>query len=660
MLAGPGSTDPAGVKTNAANNIAQAFADVAAAGIAGKAEFVSRGGTSGQSMQEHAIWALVAAGNLEPAGLVLCTLNAASGGGETPVAASVGIANGGLCPNNGAPPSSKQVPSWYASTGLAQGAAVLAANNCAGYPSGANSCYVFTDSGTFDYLLSGTDTAGTIANLGLLTQNNAATAPGGTAALDSVFHAYILNPTKPGQTVNLTAAQFFVNLITSAPIQSAIGDYLAGSFGGNPYIAGASPVITTKALPATLTASAPLSISGTVTNAQPGYPAPSGVIVSLRRVFGDQSFVVASAKTSSTGAFKITTPLVTKGSYELTTPQFSQVEAPALTPAFGDILAPAATESSYIGVRGAITSQSATSLGGGALITGAVAPASGHLSGKVTVYARRIGVKGANYRKVAATRLASGDGSFAAIADLPAGRWQIETYFADPGTLVTSAGTKATVTVSAAAKPLIAGRGVSVSKSGRVTARVALYPKPVKGATVRLLAVKLSGAGKAASQVLDTVKPSRATRLITLQGTLKGSGHWAVLESYTVPEGRNRLDARAEPRDGPGHHQEEVVSGRQAGLPPPCSDCASGTGGRHRPVAARRDTSDTSDPPTWVLCRLFPGAGLGRHGSGRGGLDVSEVPGLGRPAHGCTRPRGCSMPITGQPIWTARSILRVN
>lgn len=536
VFAGPGATDPAGVKTNAANNIAQAFSDVAAAGIAGKAEFVSRGGTSGQSMQEHAIWALVASSDLEPAGLVLCTLNAASGGGDTPVAASVGIANGGLCPNNGAPPSSKQVPSWYASTGLAQGAVVLAANNCAGYPSGPNTCYVFTDSGTFDYLLSGTDTAGTIANLGLLTQNNAKTAPGGPAALDSVFHAYILNPSAHGQSVNLTAAQFFVNLITSAPIQSAIGDYLAGSFGGNPYIAGASPVIDAKALPATFAASAPLSIRGRVTNAQPGYPPPSGVVVSLRRVSGDQSFVVASARTSATGAFRITAPLVTKGAYVLTTPQFSQVELPALTPPFGDVLAPAATDSSYIGVRGAITSQSATSLGGAALLTGTVAPASGHLSGRVTVYARRIGVKGATYRRVAVTKLASGDGSFAAIADLPPGRWQLETYFADPGTLVTSAGTKTTVTVSAAPKPLISGRGVSVGRSGHVTARVALYPKPAKGATVRLLAVKLSGAGRAVSQVLATVKPSRATRLVTLQGTLTGSGHWAILESYAVPK----------------------------------------------------------------------------------------------------------------------------
>jgi tungstate transport system substrate-binding protein len=536
VLAGPGATDPAGVKANATNNIAQAFADVATAGIAGKAEFVSRGGTSGQSIEEHAIWGLVAAGNLEPTGLVLCTVSAANGGGDAPIAASAGVANGAPCPSGGAVPSSKQLPSWYAVAGSNQGATVLAANNCSGYPSGAGSCYVFTDSGTFDYLISGTDSAGTISNLGILTQDNAATAPGGAGALVNNFHAYIINPTKPGESVNLPAAQFFVNLITSAGIQSAIGEYLAGSFGGNPYTAAAAPVITTKPLPEKLTASGPLTITGTVSNAQPGYPAPSGVVVTLRRVSGDESFAVASAKTSSTGAFTIKTPLVTEGTYKLTTPQFSQVELPTLSPPFGDILAPASTEASWIAVHGAITGLAASSIGGGALVTGAVSPSSGHVSGKVTVYARRIGAKGASYRKVASTALGTGDGHFAAVADLPAGRWQLAAYFADPGTVATSAAANTTVTVASERQPLIASRGVSAGKGGQVTAHVALYPKPAKGTTVRLIAVSLSGNSKAATRVLDTVKPTRATRLVTLHGTLTG-GHWALLESYTVPHG---------------------------------------------------------------------------------------------------------------------------
>ena len=88
-----GSTaDPAGVAANAANNIAQAFADVASAGEAGTAVFYSRGGTktaSGTTVEEHAIWALVDSAGLTPAGVVLCTVSAADGGGMTPIKSSV-------------------------------------------------------------------------------------------------------------------------------------------------------------------------------------------------------------------------------------------------------------------------------------------------------------------------------------------------------------------------------------------------------------------------------------------------------------------------------------------------------------------------------------------------------------------------------------------
>ena len=45
MFAGP-TGDPAGVDPGAANNIAQAFADVAAAGVGGTAKYFSRGGSN--------------------------------------------------------------------------------------------------------------------------------------------------------------------------------------------------------------------------------------------------------------------------------------------------------------------------------------------------------------------------------------------------------------------------------------------------------------------------------------------------------------------------------------------------------------------------------------------------------------------------------------
>ncbi len=298
VLAGP-TADPAGAGPNAANDIAQSFADVAAAGIAGKAQFVSRGGTPGTTVDEHQIWALVAQNNLEPAGLDLCAVSEANGGGQTPISSGAGVANGQPCPNGGALPTGSALPSWYAATGLTQGPNVVAANACSGYASGANSCYVFTDRGTYDYLQSGTDPAGSVSGLTILTQDNGATAPGGQYGLVNYFHGYVISPSKADETVNLPAAQHFLDLITSPTIQAKLSSYLASSAGGAPFSADASPVITTaKKLPRRYTASRPLTISGTVANAQPGYPALHGVAVTLDHVAGSVSVPVASARTT--------------------------------------------------------------------------------------------------------------------------------------------------------------------------------------------------------------------------------------------------------------------------------------------------------------------------------------------------------------------------
>ena len=109
VLGGP-KGDPAGVAANGAHNIAQAFADIAAAGINGgdtpKATLVSRGGTPGTTVEEHKIWGLVSSAHLAPAGLLLCTVNSTDGGGETPIAAGHGVtASGQACPNGGALPT---------------------------------------------------------------------------------------------------------------------------------------------------------------------------------------------------------------------------------------------------------------------------------------------------------------------------------------------------------------------------------------------------------------------------------------------------------------------------------------------------------------------------------------------------------------------------
>ena len=85
---------------------------------------------------------------------------------------------------------------------------------------------MFTDSGTYHYLASGTDPAGTIPALKIVSQDNSASAPGGQFELVNYFHGYIINPSKPNQTVNLTAAQDFLNYITSPTVQAQVATYL--------------------------------------------------------------------------------------------------------------------------------------------------------------------------------------------------------------------------------------------------------------------------------------------------------------------------------------------------------------------------------------------------------------------------------------------------
>ena len=193
-------------------------------GAAPKAMFISRGGTPGTTVSEHGVWALVSSSGLSPAGLLLCTVNATNGGGETPIAAGHGVtASGQPCPGGGALPVAAALPTWYIATGQTQGPNVQTADACNGFPSGPNSCYVYTDSGTYDYLASGTDPAGTIQALKVVSRDNSGNAPGGQFELVNYFHGYIINPGKPNQSINLPAAKDFITYITSPAVQAQVG-----------------------------------------------------------------------------------------------------------------------------------------------------------------------------------------------------------------------------------------------------------------------------------------------------------------------------------------------------------------------------------------------------------------------------------------------------
>ena len=136
-----------------------------------------------------------------------------------------------------------------------------------------------------------------------------------------------------------------------------------------------------------------MSVKGTVLNAQPGFPAPSGATVNVQQIVGGQPLTVATAKTNSTGAYSIKFTPSSTGSYEVSTGQISQIEIPTLSPAYGDILSPASTTATKLTVHSALENFSVSSQGDKALVIGKVSPGTGHVKGTVAVFARAVGTR---------------------------------------------------------------------------------------------------------------------------------------------------------------------------------------------------------------------------------------------------------------------------
>ncbi len=325
VLLGPKS-DPAGVMANGQHDIVKAFEDVAAAGAAGKAEFVSREDGSGTNVQEHAIWALTS-------GVPTCAVS--NGGGTAPSTDTAPCTD------------STKFPSWYQKGATTQAANVLIGNSC--NFGGGNDCYVFTDRGTFDYLVSQNE----VTNLSVVTRDNDPSAPGGVSALVNSFHAYAINPAKfassPNVQLNTKAAEEFLTWVTSPAAQQAVGKYLPAD---KPFVPDAAPTLTTSKPKAKIVKGKTITVKGKVANVVPGTPALSGVTVHLLTVPANKPHntphIVKSVKTSKTGAYSITykpkaSQIYTVATGKLTVTEYTYA-APA--PAFQDVLQATST---YVG-----------------------------------------------------------------------------------------------------------------------------------------------------------------------------------------------------------------------------------------------------------------------------------------------------------------------
>jgi tungstate transport system substrate-binding protein len=534
VLAGP-TGDPAGVSTNGANNVAQGFADIAAAGAAGKATFLTRGGTntaSGTTVEEHEIWGLVNSSGLTPSGVVLCTVSAADGGGMSPISSTVQSTSGQPCPASGTV-NGTDAPSWYfVNAGASQGANVIAANACTVGTSGANTCYVLTDRGTFDYLSSGTDPAGSIPNLKIVTRGpQSASAPGGTYALINYFHVYIINPSKPGETVNLTAAKDFVNFLTSPSFQSQLKSYLpTADPAGPPFVADASPILTASGIPRNYYASKPVTVKGTLTNAEIGYPVLAGKTVTVDEVKGTLLIPVAHGKTNSKGAYSIKLVPPTTGSYEVSTGQISQIENATLSPPYGDLLSPSATAPVKVTVHSAVLRTVVQSESGRALVYGTVSPGTGHVRGTVAVLAHALGAKG-GFKKVASERLRATQGNYAISAPLGPGRWRVRVRFQDPNEVVAASSPAVTITIAPRSATAVSLRSKR-AKRAALTVHGSVSPVGSSAGTkVELLALNTAPGASARFKVLKTVTLHGKTSF-ALHAKLKRKTRWVLQLKY--------------------------------------------------------------------------------------------------------------------------------
>ena len=125
-------------------------------------------------------------------------------------------------------------------------------------------------------------------------------------------------------------------------------------------------MLTSSKIPATFVARSgkKLTLTGTLTNAQPGYPVLSGEPVAISKVVNGLPVSVATGKTDSTGKYSISFVPPTNGSYQVTTNQIAKVEEPTLNPVFGDLLSPASTTAVKITVHSVITELNSRNQGG--------------------------------------------------------------------------------------------------------------------------------------------------------------------------------------------------------------------------------------------------------------------------------------------------------
>ena len=374
VIVGPAS-DPAGILKAARNDAVGAFEAIAAAGAAGKANFVSRGDNSGTNTKERDIWGLSRIGHNarnEPA----------AGAGNPP---------------------------WYHKAGLGMADTLRLTQQC---PFAGGGCYTITDRGTLQQLTNNH----AITALQTVMDSQGASARGGRNLMLNVYNVYAINPAKY-PSVNLQGALAFLDFMTSRAFQDAVARFPSRQRPG--FFPAAFPQVKLSRRPTrTVAARDVVTLAGTVASAVPGADPLAGISLRLARLLTPVTpIVLARDSASSTGAFRLRTRLTRSGTLFLRTPRFRN-------------LSPLSQSLGRFTVRASASLTSVRASAGRVALGGRVFPAAGRRQAVLQIRARRPGGQLTVVRRVRLPRTGS---RYRVRVNLPGGRWQLSTRYVDPG-----------------------------------------------------------------------------------------------------------------------------------------------------------------------------------------------------------------------------------
>jgi len=371
VIVGPAS-DPAGILRAARNDAVGAFEAIAAAGAAGRANFVSRGDNSGTNTKERDIWGLSRVAH--------DARNEPAGG-----------------------------PPWYHKAGLGMADTLRLTQQC---PFAGGGCYTITDRGTLQQLTSNR----AITALQTVMDDEAASARGGRNLMLNVYNVYAINPRK-FPSVNLQGALAFLDFMTSQAFQDALARFPSRQRPG--FFPAAFPKVKLSRTPdRTVDARDFVTLTGTVASAVPGADPLSGISLRLARLPTPVTPVVLDRdRASSTGAVRLRSRLTRSGTLFLRTPRFRN-------------LSPSSQSLGRFTVRASVSLQSVRASGGAVALGGRIFPATGRRRAVLQVRARRPGGRFDVVRRVRLPRTGS---RYRLRVNLPGGRWQLSTRYVDPG-----------------------------------------------------------------------------------------------------------------------------------------------------------------------------------------------------------------------------------